>query len=256
MGIGPDLYDKPFEHRRFKNGPVDFALTERGLIMPGRHAMIAFEADFHSLPLAAATFSGWLVDNDGALSSNLAPHISLNGGVASFSPGSTATNNAHYQWSYNSSVRSMWTIDPAKRAWLHTRFKSADVDKNLSIVGLHTSQTDPWATEPANQFLFRSLGSDGVLKFAFGRTNSTETEITLNTMADDTFYRCEAFYDGASTVACWVYNDANDLLASGKADTGGTKFPNGAMTIAFGMEMVDTGADALSIDYLNFYQER
>lgn len=255
-GIAPEIYDKPFEQRRYRNGPRDMVENEFGLLLPGSSAMIAFEQDFLVLPIAASGVTGWKVDNDGALTTALAHVAAGVGGSVVFVPGATATNNAHYQWANNTTILSPFTLSATKRLWLKARFKCEDVDKNLPIIGLHTSQTDPWATEPADQFLFRALGSDGILQFAAGTTNATERTAVLNTMADDTFYRVEAFYDGAGYARCWVWNDAGDLLAEGNVDQSATYRPDGAMTVAFGMEMVDTGADDMTIDYLNVYMER
>lgn len=256
MAMAPTLKDLPFEQRRFRGGPLDMAETEFGLLLPGQHALISFEQDFLELPIAASGVTGWKVDNDGVVTTALGHVAAAHGGVALFAPGSTATNNAHYQWANNTTILSPFTMAANKRLWLSTRFKCEDVDKNLPIIGLHTSQTDPWNTEPADQFLFRSLTSNGVLQFAAGTTNSTEQTITLNTMADDTWYRAEAFFDGQGTAWAWVWSDTGDLLASGQCDQSSTYRADGAMTVAFGMEMVDTGADDMSIDYLNVYMER
>lgn len=260
--IAPERRNKPFIHERLASGaaglpPIpDQLATDRGVMNPGRTAMISFEQDFLDLPIAASGVTGWKVDNDGALTTALGHVAAGVGGSALFAPGSTATNNAHYQWANNSTILSPFTITSGKRLWLSSRFKCEDVDKNLPIIGLHTSQTDPWNTEPADQFLFRSLTSDGVLQFACGTTNSTEKTITLNTMADNTFYNVLAFYDGDTTAAAWVWNDSWDLLASGIADQSTTYRPDGAMTVAFGMEMVDTGADDMTIDHIHVFMER
>lgn len=260
--IAPEIRNKPFIQGRLSSGNAgvpmiqDLLGTDRGVMMPGRTALIAFEQDFLLLPIAASGVTGWRVDNDGALTTALSHVATGIGGSALFAPGSTATNNAHYQWANNTTVLSPFTMAANKRLWLSARFKCEDVDKNLPIIGLHTSQTDPWATEPADQFMFRSLTSDGVLQFACGTTNSTERTITLNTMADDTWYNVLAFYDGESTAAAWVWNDNWDLLASGLADQSSTHRPDGAMTVAFGMEMVDTGADDMTIDHIHVFMER
>ena len=257
MALLPHKVDIPQQFRRWRDGPVDLETTERGLIMPGSHAMIAFEEDFTSLRIGAANVSGWIVNNSGSVTSALALVTTGAGGLGLVVPGSTATNNAHYQWGTNTTVQSPITMVAGKRTWMSARFKCEDADKNLPIIGMHTSQTDPWATEPADQFLFRSLTSDGVLQFVSGTTNSTERAATLCTLADDTFVRVEAFYDGVGIARAWAFDDTtNALLGTVTLDASSTHLPNGAMTIAFGMEMVDTGADDFTVDYLNVYQER
>lgn len=257
MPIRPAVKEGPFDHFRYRGGPIDQAVNEFGLLTPGRGpGMIAFEEDFLEIRVGAANVSGWIVDSSGSVTAALSQVTTGHGGVGLVVPGSTATNNAHYQWGTNSTVLSPFTMVAGKRLWMQTRFKTEDADKNLPIIGLHTSQTDPWNTEPADQFLFRSLTSDGVLQFVCGTTNSTEQTATMGTMADDTWYRAEAFYDGVGTALAWLWSDTGSLIAAAQVDCSSTNLPNGAMTVAFGMEMVDTGADDFSVDYLNVYMER
>lgn len=257
MALLPHKIDIPQQMRRWRDGPVDFETSERGVLLPGRHALIAFEEDFLSLRIGAANVSGWIVNNSGTVTAALSQVTTGHAGLGLVVPGGTATNNAHYQWGTNTTVLSPFTMVAGKRTWMSARFKCEDADKNLPIIGLHTSQTDPWNTEPADQFLFRSLTSDGVLQFVSGTTNSTEQAATLCTLSDDTFVRVEAFYDGVGIAKAWAFNDTTNVqLGAVTLDASSTHLPNGAMTPAFGMEMVDTGADDFTVDYLNIYQER
>ncbi len=257
MALLPHVLDIPQQMRRWRDGPVDFETTERGLVMPGRHALIPFEEDFLTMRIGAANVSGWIVNNSGAVSAALTQVTAGHAGLAVAQPGASATNNAHYQWGTNTTVLSPFTMVAGKRLWLSTRFKLEDVDQNLPIVGLHTSQTDPWNTEPADQFLFRKLTGSTTLEFVSGTTNSTERSASLCTLTDDTFVRLEAFYDGVGIARAWAFNDTNNqLLGTVTLDASATHLPNGAMTVAFGMEMLDTGADDFTIDYLNVYMER
>lgn len=257
MGILPHVIDIPQQMRRWRDGIVDFETTERGLMTPGRHALISFEEDFLSIRTPAAGVSGWIVNNSGVVTAALAQATTGHGGIGVAVPGATATNNAHYQWGTNTTVLSPFTMVAGKRLWMSTRFKLEDVDQNLPIVGLHTSQTDPWNTEPADQFLFRKLTGSTTLEFVSGTTNTTERTANLCTLTDDTYVRLEAFYDGIGIARAWAFNDTtNVLLGAVSLDASATHLPNGAMTVAFGMEMLDTGADDFSIDYLNVFMER
>lgn len=257
MPLQPHVVDIPQQIRRWRDGPVDFETSSRGVLTPGAHALIAFEEDFLSIRVGAANVSGWIVNNSGTVGAALSLVTAGAGGLGLAVPGSTATNNVHYQWGTNTTVQSPFTMVAGKRLWLSTRFKLEDVDQNLPIVGLHTSQTDPWATEPADQFLFRKLTGSTTLEFVCGTTNTTERTANLCTLTDDTFVRLEAFYDGVGIARAWAFNDTTNVqIGSVQLDASATHLPNGAMTVAFGMEMVDTGADDFTIDYLNVYQER
>jgi hypothetical protein len=95
-----------------------------------------------------------------------------------------------------------------------------------------------------------------MLRFAAGRTNTTEVSLTLNTLADDTFYRAYAFYDGVGSIQAWVTNDNATVLAQRSATLSSTQVPNGAMTPAKGNQTIDAGGDDFQLDYLYIAQER
>ena len=255
--IAPELRNKPFIHQLWRDGPPIMAVNEFGLLLPGKDALYSFEEDFDGARgtlLSAAGVTGWHEDADGsptALALTADGHM----GVATMSPGGTATNNVHYHWGLNTTVHEPITMAVGKRLWLAARFKIEDADKNLLIFGLHEAQDDPWATEPADQFLFRVPAADGVLQFAGGTANNAENTITMGTLADDTWYRALAFYDGGGTVRAWLWNDSG-FLSEGRCDFGSTILPDTPMSVAFGAEAVDTGTDVFSLDYLKVYAER
>lgn len=218
-----------------------------------------FHDDFVAFTAAAAGVTGWHLDESGTATG--AAVQDAHGGVVLAKPGSTAGNNFHYQWATNTTVHEIVKPAAGKRLWLATRFKVEDADQNLPIVGCHVAADDPWNSEPSDQFLFRTLASDAdALQFACGKTNSTEVTIALGNLADDTWVTLLAFYDGADTVHAYRYNDSGDLVASGSvsvtSSAQGDLLPDTEMTVAFGAEAVDTGADDFSIDFITVVQER
>jgi hypothetical protein len=214
-----------------------------------------FFDDFYDFPTAAASVYGWRKDevNTGALDPTVQD---LAGGVIKFTIDNADNDNAHFQYALNTTVISPFILAAGKRAWLRVKFKTEDADTDIPIIGLHTAADDPWGTEPADQFLFRTLRADpDALEFAVGTTNATEVTVSLGDLADDTFCIVGAFYDGADTVHVWRESPTTGLITNSGTATvtssvTGDLLPNGAMTVAFGMEATDTGADDMFVDYI------
>lgn len=257
MGIANEIRDKGFQHNLWRDGPPIMQTNDFGLLLPGAAALYAFEEDFDgsrgTLASAAGVY-GWHEDAQGTPTS-LAIVADGHMGVGLMVPGSTATNNVHYHWGLNTTVLEPFTMTAGKRLWLAARFKIEDADKNLILFGLHESQDDPWNTVPNDQFLFRVPAADGVLQFAGNTANTTIATASLGALADDTWYRALAFYDGAGTVRSWLWNESG-YLAEARCDFGSTYLPTTPMSVCFGSEAVDTGADDFQLDYIKVYAER
>jgi hypothetical protein len=239
--------------------PPTAEITAKGLLTPGNIAGYEFREDFDAYRVSASAVVGWHLDESG--SSTAAAMTTDPFGVVTAKAAASAGANFHYQWGLNTTVLTPATIAAGKRVWLKTRFKVEDADQNLPRVGLIAATDDPWNTEETDQFQFRTLAADpDALQFACGKTNSTEVTIALGDLADSTWVRLEAFYDGADTVWAFRFDDSGNLVASGKASVtttvSGDLLPDAAMTYAWGMENVDDAADDFHIDYLHFFAER
>lgn len=237
----------------------DFEITAKGLLLPGSHALFEFKDDFDSYMLSASGVVGWHLDESGT--STAAAQTALPFGVVTAKAAASNGANFHYQWATNTTVLTPATLAAGKRAWLYTRFKVEDADQNLPRIGLIAATDDPWNAEETDQFQFRTLSAaPQTLQFACGKTASTEVTIALGDLADDTFVRVVAYYDGASTVHAFRYDDSGNLTHSGKANVTssvvGDLLPDAALTYAWGMENVDDGADDFHIDILHFAMER
>jgi hypothetical protein len=237
----------------------DLETTAKGILLPGRHALWEFDEDFNELKISAASTMGWHLDESGT--STALALVDQAYGVATAKSGASAGNNFQYQWALNTTVHEPVKLAAGKRAWLYTRFKIEDADQNLPRIGCHNATDDPWNAEETDQFQFRTLAADAdALEFACGKTATTEVTIALGNLADDTYIRCLAFYDGADTVWAFRYDDSGNLTNSGKASvtssSQGDLLPDTEMTIAFGNEAVDTGADDLHIDKIYVAVER
>lgn len=218
-----------------------------------------FFDDFHSATIAASGETGWHGDATGTAVALAV--TDAEGGVARTETGSSANDSSNYQWGTNTVVHEPFKIQAGKQAWMRCRFKTEDADKDAMHVGLHIAADDVAATEPSDMFHFRTLLADpDGLQFAVGKTASTEVTVSLGDLADDTFVICTAYYDGKDTVYVWRESSDGTVTNSGSAtvtsSTAGDLLPDTEMTIGFGIECTDTGADLLSLDYILVVVER
>lgn len=238
----------------------DFEITPTGLIAPGLGAgrLYKFEEDFDSLTLAASGVTGWISAQNG--SGTLGAVQDAIGGVLKFVTGGTAGNDIQYSWGTNSTKHQTVKLVAGKRAWLFASFKTEDADQDTFFIGANVSIADAFAAEPSDQFRFRSGATPDALQFACGKTNSTEVTIALGAMADDTFVRVAAFYDGADTLYAYRWDTSGNLVASGSvsvtSSVQGDRLPDTELVMTFGGQTEDTGGDDFSWDYLNLYVER
>jgi hypothetical protein len=195
-----------------------------------------FYDDFDSFVLAAAGVTGWIAT---AASAATAAGVSTGvNGVVLFAPQAANAAFGVYQWGTNTTAHPLLLPAAGKRFWLRTRFKTEDADQNNIYIGGSTASVDPFGTEPADQFVFRSLNATpDALMLAVGKTNSTEVTISLGTTADDTWTTCSAYYDGKDTVTAWRHSDAGVLLSTGSVSvSAGTLLPDAALVPTFGMQ--------------------
>jgi hypothetical protein len=215
-----------------------------------------FFDDFTSFVTAAAGVTGWIKTEVNAGTDPVVQD--LNGGVILFTLDNADNDNQHYAWGTNTTVHEIFSLTAGKKAWLRTRFKVEDADQDLPTIGLQTTQGDPWGTEPTDQFRFRvNRTAAAALELAVGATASTEVLVALGNLADDTWVTCTAYYDGRDTVHAWRESDAGVITNSGSVSvSNGTLLPNTEMTVAFGMEAMDTGTDNMHLDFILAAVER
>lgn len=215
-----------------------------------------FFDDFYSYVTSAAGITGWHKDEVNAGTDPIVQDA--NGGVILFTLDNADNDNQHYQWGTDTTVHEIFKLTAGKKAWLRTRFKVEDADQDLPMVGLHIAADDPWGTEPSDQFLFRvNRTGAAALQFAAGKTNSTEVTAALGNLEDDTWVTCTAYYDGKDSVVVSRESDAGVITNQVTVSvTNGTLLPDTEMTVAFGMEAMDTGTDNMSVDFILAAVER
>lgn len=249
---------------RYPNGVTDnkpvHPLASLPVMDPTKY--VVFHDDFTSISATAAGVSAWHLDEVDTLTDSVDLALSdAHGGVATFTVGSTANDNTNYQWAVNTTVTELFKLEAGKRAWLRAKFKTEDADQDAVALGLHVTGDDKvGGTELADTFWFRSaLATPSTLEFATGKANNAEVTIALGTLADDTWSTVTAYYDGASTVYAWR-EVAGVIVASGSVSvtttTAGDLLPDTEMTVGFGMEGIDTGADVFSVDFITVVTDR
>jgi hypothetical protein len=218
-----------------------------------------FWDDFYQFTIAAAGVTGWRLDE---VNTGTPPVVQeVLGGVIKVVNDNADEDNFNHQWATNTTPHSVFQLTAGKRAYLKAKLKVEDADKDIIYFGLHTVGDDPQGTEPADQFVFRTLrATPTALEAVFGTANDAEVSISLGTVSDDTYMDLTMYYDGKDTVYAWHHTAAGVLVASGQAtctsSAQGDLLPNGVMSIGFGMEALDTGADDLHVDWLGAMIER
>lgn len=222
---------------------------------------VVFFDDFTSATLAASGVSGWHLDETGT--SVALTVTDAHGGVATIETGNMANDAANYQWALNTDVSEIFKLEAGKKAWLRTKFKVEDVAQDFFHIGLHVATDDATATEPTDMFMFRTLtGDKDAIQFAVGKTASTEvtTGTDLGNLSSNTWYIATAYYDGADTVHVWLETADGTISATSSCDVTdsvqGDLLPDTEMTVGFGIECADTGADLLTLDYIFVAVER
>lgn len=233
-------------------------LSAKGLLLPGRHALYEFMDDFDSFTLGAANVSGWTKTETGSGTGAVVQDERY--GVIKFVTGTTASDEISYQWCVNTTPLSIFQLSAGKQAWVAARFKTEDADQDSFYIGANIADTSPFASEPTDQFRFRSGATPDALQFAVGKTASTEVTIGLGNLADGTYVRVLAWYDGADTVWAYRFDDSGNLTNSGSVSVTtsaqGDLLPDTFMCPAFGGDTADTGGDDFFFDFLYLAQER
>jgi hypothetical protein len=245
---------------RYPNGVTDNKITHpMGLLPvldPTKH--VVFHDDFVAVTTAAAGITGWHEDAVNA-GTSLAP-ADGHGGIAKVVIDNADGDNHNYQWAINATPIEMFKLEAGKEAWLRVRLKNEDDDQNIIQAGLHVAADDVLGTEPTDMFYFRNnRATPTALEFAVGKTASTEVTIALGALGDDTWNVLTAYYDGKNTVSAWR-EVAGVVVASGSvsvtSSTAGDLLPDTEMTVGFGMEALDTGADDFHIDFITVVTAR
>jgi hypothetical protein len=137
-----------------------------------------------------------------------------------------------------------------KKAWMKARFKSNDVDKIHSFIGLHITNTDPVNAAPTDGVYFELTA--GVLSCVVRKdsTSSSETLTPPTTLADDTFVSVGYYWNGVDTLHVFV--DDIELQTIGSTNLPDDEY----LAVSFGVENEEAATNTLEIDYIGAWMER
>jgi len=136
-----------------------------------------------------------------------------------------------------------------KKTWIKARFKVTSATESDVLVGLYITDTSPVASKPSDGFYFQKLDGSTSLTFQIGK-DSTYTQTTVGTMADDTYVTVGAYFDGAGRVELYF----NGTRVASSVTTNLCDDEDLAVSIA--VQQGDTNAQTLSVDYLLIAKQR
>jgi len=160
------------------------------------------------------------------------------GGILALVNTTTDNDVNQIQW-----AKETFRLSASKKTWIKARFKVTSATESDVLIGLYITDTAPVASKPSDGFYFQKLDGSTSLTFQIGK-NSTYTQTTVGTMADDTYVVVTAYMDGAGK--CILYFNGNRVASC--ATTNLCDDEDLAVTIA--VQQGDTNAQTLSVDYL------
>lgn len=144
-----------------------------------------------------------------------------------------------------------FTLNSGKKSWFSAKFALSDVTQNDLIVGLVIVNTDPINTPPTDGIYF--LSADGAATVSIiCRKNATtgSTSASCGSLVNATQATLQWYYDGAGKLYF-----GKDGVGLGVLDVA-SYFPDTGLTVTFGMQAGEAGAETATLDYLFAAQQR
>lgn len=166
------------------------------------------------------------------------------GGILALVNTATEDDLNQIQW-----AKETFRLAANKKTWIKARFKVSNATQSDVLIGLYITDTDPVATKPTDGFYFQKLDESTSLTFQCG-INSTYTQTTVGTMADDTYVEVAAYYNGVDKI---------DLFWNGTrvASSVSTNLcTDEDLAVAIALQAGSANARTLSVDYLLVAKER
>jgi hypothetical protein len=143
-----------------------------------------------------------------------------------------------------------FTFTEGKRMYIGARFKlSAAASSNL-VIGLHDIDTDPVGNTISDGIFFRK-DEDANLDFRVVGSSTATNVAALKTLANDTWYVVEAYYDGATDGKFILYVDGV-VVGSAVIDNA----PSTELAVSFAIENGAAASEVLSLDWILIAKER
>lgn len=175
---------------------------------------------------------------------------SADGGILVLTNDAADDDRDFLQWSGNDASTTVETFKFAsgKKLFFKSRFKISDATQSDLVMGLQITDTTPLAV--SDGVYFRKDDGDALLDFVVIKDGTATTQTGVATVVADTYLTASFYYDGVSSVHCFV----NDSFVGTSATT---NLPDDEeLTISFGVQNGEAAAKIMSIDYIFVAKER
>ena len=192
----------------------------------------------------------WVTTNVGSAAAISIVNTELNGQLL-ITTGTVDADSRNLQHGDGTNVSEIWALTSGKRAAFSTKFKLSDATDAACLVGLAITDTTAIAGATDGLYFRKADASTSLLLVA--EKDSAESTVTMGTMADDTLIEVAFAYDGVSTVSAFL-KDSNGIWQKKGSTTAIPDDEELAITVA--LTNGATGAETISIDYIDVVQER
>jgi hypothetical protein len=153
-------------------------------------------------------------------------------------------DNAFFQY-----VKETFKFVSGKKFRFAMRCKWSDVTQLDSVFGLQITDTTPLSV--TDGIYFRLDDGDALLDAVVVKGSSATTLTGIKTLANDTYYKFEIYYDGGANIQFIV-----DGEGAGKIAVGVTTPDTEELTISWGHQNGEAVSKVMSVDYILLEQER
>ena len=228
---------------RFPNGVTNVApaspLAEFGAPSPFK-----FHSYFNDFDVFTAGDWTITVVDGGTDSAQVTSVADADGGVLT-----VTTNNADNDNVCLEAQGESWKFEAGKKLWLAARFSVSDADDSDLVIGLHSTDTNPFSTAPAQRAWFALTEGAATLTFNVDNNTVDASSGTVVTLADATMVEVAAYYDGATTITLY----ANGAKAG---EMTGVAIPATELALGFAVQTGAAAVRTMLVDYLFVAKER
>lgn len=141
-----------------------------------------------------------------------------------------------------------------RKAWMGFRAKVDDATNAAFLLGLAAVDTSPIASLPSDFAAFYKPSGAATLDFRTAASSAAlVTQSAIATLANDTYYTMEMFYDGLSEISLYV----NGLQVSGPSPAAfAALLPTANLELTLALQNGTAAARTMSVDYALAYMDR
>lgn len=142
-----------------------------------------------------------------------------------------------------------WKFESGKKLWIVARFSVSDADDSDAYIGLHSTDTNPFSTAPAQRAYFVLAEGAATLTFNVDDNTTDASSGTVATLTDAGMVEVAAYYDGVTTIELYA-NGAKTAVMTGVA------IPATELALGFGIQTGSAAVRTMLVDYLFVAKER